>query len=85
MRTPRQIELDWAREATEVRAMTRTFAILIESDHPDAADIVREATEKVACQIDWGGNNSARIEAVERREDELDEHLASYDMEPGDD
>ena len=63
----------------------RTFAILIESDHPDAADIVREATEKVACQIDWGGNNSARIEAVERHEDELDEHLASYDMEPGDD
>ncbi len=53
------------------------FVITIDTDNPDALAIVREATERIACQLDWGEHNTEIIATTEN------EHIASYFMEPG--
>lgn len=61
----------------------RTFEIRISSDHPDAVEIVKEAGEKIACQIDWGDDQTATIEVVEtfgRNDPDL---LQLWDFVPG--
>lgn len=64
----------------------RYFAILIESTHPDAETLARQAGEKIACQIGWGDDQNARITVVATGR-ELDvsdaDHLAAWYMEPG--
>lgn len=59
------------------------FTITISSSHPDAADIVRDATRKIATEIGWGDDQYASIEAVEVDGNNPPIYLAGYEMEPG--
>lgn len=59
----------------------RTFIIRISSTHPDATEIVRDATRKIATEIGWGDDQFASIEATEDTNPPT--YLAGYEMEPG--
>ena len=61
---------------------TRIFQIAITSTHPDAEQIARKAAEKVACEVDWGCDQYATVEAVEMGSG-VPVHLCSWAMEPG--
>lgn len=61
----------------------RTFKIIVTTDNPDGEAIVRTATEKIACELDWGGDRTTSIVAMETfRPDDLPAFICQYDMEP---
>lgn len=63
--------------------VSQDFIIRISSTHPDASEIVRAATRKIASEIGWGDDEFASIEAEKIHADNTIEYLAGYEMEPG--
>jgi hypothetical protein len=61
----------------------RTFEIRIKSDYPLAAYAVRDAGEKIACEIGWGDNNTTSIEVVETFEYASPGYIAGWEFTPG--
>lgn len=61
----------------------RTFEIRIESDYPDAENALREAAEKVACEVGWGDDNTTSIEVVETFENGYPTYIYGWEFEPG--
>lgn len=69
------------------------YLITIESDNPDADELVQEATEKIATQVGWGDDFSCNIEAVRESPSETADlgdsadsrplYLSGWYMEPG--
>lgn len=62
----------------------RDFTITIKTDDENAVELVRRATEAVAC-IGWDDQATVSIEAVEEHKYHLDRgtYLAGYELEPG--
>lgn len=63
--------------------MERTFEIRITSDFPLAAHAVRDAAEKVACEIGWGDDNTTSIEVVETFRNGYPDLIAAWEFVPG--
>lgn len=60
----------------------RDFIITIKADDENAVELVRRATEAVAC-IGWDDQATVSIEAVEAFHYGPDDYLAGYELEPG--
>lgn len=60
----------------------RDFIITIKADDENAVELIRRATEAVAC-IGWDDQATVSIEAVEVFEDDAPEYLSGYELEPG--
>lgn len=61
----------------------RRFAISITATHPDAVTLVRQAAEKIACEVGWGDDQHASIEATEVHDGGARTYLAGWELEPG--
>lgn len=61
------------------------YIIEVVTDNPDGDDIIRDAARKIACELDWGGENTTRIEVTGDGIgwDTTPRYLAGYEMEPG--
>lgn len=63
--------------------MSREFVIRITTDYSDAEAALRAAAEKIACELDWGGDATTSIEVTEQTDPPT--YIAGWEMEPGDD
>lgn len=63
--------------------MSREFVIRITTDYSDAEAALRAAGEKIACELDWGGDATTSIEVIETSDPPT--YIAGWEMEPGED
>lgn len=86
---PRNVDADT--EQLVVREIKRSdhvpmkYVIEITTDNLDAESIVREATNKIACELDWGGEDTTTIQATkaEQAGTPLPLLLVEYNMGTG--